>query len=270
MQSCPSDTEREMAMIRQKKFYGLTAIFVTFLFGACAIAFQQAAASITQNPDISVNESGETYGVPFSTNNGTLSFPDLVSVEATNGAHGYMRVSEMNARVDEANSAIPVPELFAQSANDYYHAALFDEQGGIDLYEIAAYEGNYTEPDTVVFADKISQSLANALRNGTLPADVAAEVISDSLSAGTMDEAKAATISEAIGLAGYGTIREVQQNAASSAANALSSIEASELFVPDTVFETICSNAREMSAVAIPVYAEDGTTVVGEYEIARI
>ena len=154
-----------------------------------------ALIAVSDEADIQVNSAGQTYGVPEGTDGEHITMPDLVRVEATNGKMGYVNYAEMN----EIASDYILPDgrnvaavAFQDALNEYYGVEVAGEAEGLQGYSIAAYRDPSLESDEVELGRLVSKPLVEAMRSGSLSREKTAEIVCDSLAAGTLsDEAKA-------------------------------------------------------------------------------
>lgn len=241
--------------------------------------------AVSEEPDIQTNQYGQTFGVPTPGNDGVLVFPDLVRTRAENGEMGYVDFDEMNdiaTRSFEEAGAAPFIAAFQEATAEYYGVELLTAEQAETCVEIANYAGNYSESDEVVFGKLLAEPLAAALKAGELDQGRARELVLGSLRAGTIPEEMATrmideSMKAASGFTGVATSSDAValcEAALSKGAviptTQLQEIQSTNLFVSEEVYEEIYRSVQRKTCISIPVYAEDGKTVIGDFLLDRI
>lgn len=263
-----------------KRRYAFAAMAGLAMLAAIGFAVVGRSIAVSDEADIQVNSAGQTYGVPEGTDGDSITMPDLVRVEATNGKMGYVNYAEMNEIA--GNYVLPdgrdaAAAAFQDAINEYYGTEIASEEDGLQSYSIAAYYDPSLESDEVELGKLVSEPLAEAMRSGSLSKEKTVEIISDSLAAGTLsDAAKASLVEESAGfVAAIEGGTAFQRNGGAGVSEMLdgvsfAGIEASDISMSERAYESIYLLAREKMSVSIPVYDEDGITVIGEYILNRI
>ena len=236
--------------------------------------------AVSDEADIQVNSAGQTYGVPEGTDGEHITMPDLVRVEATNGKMGYVNYAEMNEIASDyilPDGRNVVAVAFQDALNEYYGVEVAGEAEGLQGYSIAAYRDPSLESDEVELGRLVSKPLVEAMRSGSLSREKTVEIVCDSLAAGTLsDKAKAFLDKGDSGLALFAEkgissqSREIAGISGMVDNTFLASIEAGDITMGKQAYDSIYLLAKEKMSVSIPVYDENGTTVIGEYILDRI
>lgn len=224
---------------RLRMAIALGFIIVVILGGGVAHAF----AEISSTQLYAVNVAGETFGSVYEFDNADAGrkSPDLQAATATNGANGYIRVSEGEALLDKmrAHADLDNDGLCKEQAMELQQAAkdLFGFEA-LD-YDIAlnfVYEHGCREL-RIVAEDAMRDNLSHNIQLAFGSSQVDFDALSNRISKELQD-------------------RHLGKNAFSDGDRVTSEVVA-----------LIYDLARERTQLTIPVYESDGVTVIGEFPI---
>ena len=200
--------------------------------------------------DFYVGSDGRTYGVPHADENGFVIMPDMARVDMGEGKTGYIDVKNMQrAALDYAETDEELEqatdELFELEA-DAFQAA-FAEYYGVDGLSDEVAEQcvirirceNGQDAARTVMEEGTREALSGAIRNGSMPRERVMELTG-------------------------------QAEPLESRYNNFGEIPSYAVSLSDDAFEAVYALARPVMAFDVPVYAEDGVTVVGSYSIDRL
>lgn len=213
---------------------------------------------IQGEPPVEVGADGLTYGAPYVGEDGLIAMPDMIYSEATNGEFGYVSSAMLDAAI--VNYAeTPEEEMAAIAAIDnqkaaalrsafaeYYGADVLSFEDAMDCANQLVHEEGVEGSRATAIASA-SAALAEAVRLGEVTGERAVELL------GTEAVASAA-IPAGSQILGAGVI---------------GGLTASDVTISAAAYEAILDIARAQVAIHLPVYADDGTTIVGEVVIDR-
>lgn len=203
-----------------------------------------------------VGEDGRLYGVPYTGEDGDLVIPDMVRVKLGEDQFGYVSYEELNAATLGSadlgeEREIYLDDLMAQEAGAFQQA--FSEYYGIDAlsYESALecasevrFDGG-RERARQFMESEVRDELAYAIRSGEMVNDKALDALGQDVSGLVTDEVQDGT------------------------ATARGSVEANDVLIAEHAFDAIYDLALARLTVSVPVYAEDGMTIIGSSDFVR-
>lgn len=246
-------------------WFAIAAIVLISLFG---ITHAEAATRIDESQAI-VGEDGKVYGIPHTNAYDEFVMPDMVKVRATNGTYGYIdNVAQAFAVLGYPDSQEEMMEAIDDNTELKANALreAFFECYGVDLlnsgdaHEIVsiAAKQNGRENARVALVESTNAGLLEALQAGRIESTKAASLIVHSLQ--NADQVEASPIADE---------RVAKLDAAEEflANQGAASLGKEDIEIDAEAFSDLYRIAQEKTAVAVPVYAIDGETVVGEYMI---
>lgn len=265
-----------------------TAVAGAVALAGALVGFGATQAVGTQSVDetqVIIGEDGRTYGVPHTNENGEFVFPDMVRVRATNGNFGYIdHYRQAFAVLDYAETPEEIAAANAENADkkataiceafaEYYGAGLVPHDVAYEMGRILQ-GADGQENARRYLSDHTRDDLAMAAREGRISAEKAATLVANAIADGRIsqaevqkvvgDQAMAPSVSEPLD-ARTGDVMQAAE--AFVAAGGLESVDAADIEVSSEAFREIYEIAQQKTAVPVPVYDIDGTTVVGEYLI---
>lgn len=259
----------------------LAAAVALALTVAACMNGQAAAASRIDETRAFVGDDGLVYGVPFEGDDGLIVMPDMTRVRATNGKYGYISVEEMHAAiVDYATTeeerlasirnvaSMRAPAL-AHATEEYFGAAALTSAELSSLADGLHRGGGYQNAQAT-YAELAAEPLAQAINQGAVNREVAIALVSEYVR--TEESADIARFVEgAEGSAEASEAEAVKAYAAAIVDNrGVDPVTPNEVIVTPAIFEAVYEIAKAELAVPIPVYAADGTTVVGTCMVDRM
>lgn len=253
-------------------------------FAMCAVVGCVAAAMVCVGSlaaaDTYVDETrahvgtdGQIYGVPFEGPDGNIVMPDMTRVRATNGNYGYISNDEMYAAIlDNAsneeekvqsikNTANKKAPALASATEKYFGVAALTADELEECSRILITENGHSNA-LAAYSELAAEPLAVAINQGSLNRETAVALVST-----YAKSADAATISQLSG----DSEDSVQSYAESIVDNSvIEPVSAQQITVTQDVFDEVYKLAQQELAVPIPVYDEDGVTVVGTYMVNRM
>lgn len=208
------------------------------------------------NPDIDnfVGSDGLVYGVPYKNEAGEVLMPDMGRVTATNGQVGYINIDSMESAIyngamtDEGrekavlDNADAEARIFQQAFADYF---------GIDAL---GYDAAYDCITKIRYEDGVSAAIAAM-------SDDASDELAYAIAEGSIDSGKALSVLEQSAM---------QDRSARNGAVEFDEVSPSDIAITEDVFNAILDLAMPQLSVSVPVYSEDGVTVIGEYSFGRL
>lgn len=201
-------------------------------FAICAIAIGEER--FNETADYFIGQDGQSYGVPVEGDDGLITMPDMVRVRASNGEIGYVSPDAMiDAFFEGATSQDEIDDVLSSLAEKKAYALM--EAADRMLGEGAlVYEEAFRIGDALV-EDGGIEKVQEMMRTASGDAIV-------------------------------GVAEEMALQSADVDANASENISEIE----DSLIMSIINEARRDVSVEVPVYASDGTTVIGSYEVNRM
>ncbi len=237
----------------------------TGLYHAASVAFPimsndgEVALNAIAESDIELRADGRTYGSPYEGPDGEAIMPDMLRVVATNGQIGYVSMAEMDEGImlgastpeEETEAYVLIEDLKAQALKnafaEYYGVdALSTEEALACATELAFENG---ERDSRLAATASSQvELASAIESGLISAEKASDLLGASAASANLRSGTSAT---------------------SPAASGAEIVMPSSISIDEEAYGEILDRVRAETAIHLPVYAEDGFTIVGELVVHR-
>lgn len=255
------------------------AIAAFALTSFACISNQATANSYIDESRAYMGDDGLIYGVPFEGEDGLITMPDMTRVRATNGNYGYISMDEMYSAIIDyatteeeksqsvANVAAMRAPAFAHATERYFGTAALTAGELTALADGLHREGGYVNAQSS-YSDLAAAPLAAAINQDIIERDVAIALVSEY--AHEANETAIAPLS-ADGSNAQAVADAIESYAADIIDNrANAPITADQVTITSTMFDEIYEIAKAELAVPIPVYASDGTTVVGTYMVDRM
>lgn len=201
-----------------------------------------------------VGNDGLVYGVAYVDEDGNINIPDMHRVKMDDGGYGYVSEAELNlALFNYATTAEgrqdAIEDILDLEAQAFKQA--FAEYFGIDALSIAAARECVCE---MRYADGLNNALS------AIEEDTRVE-LSAGIEGGTVSKEKAAGVVSASSAA---------RSSGLEASDLAGDIEPEDISITPEVLAALHDIARPALAVTVPVYAEDGTTIIGERSFNRL
>ena len=222
------------------------AVALCLSFAFCLTASGEAL--FDESSDYFIGADGQSYGVPVEGDEGIIAMPDMVRVKATNGEIGYVSPDEMtNAFFEGAVEQDEIEAVLASLA-DKKAQALTNAANQCFGFEVLAYDEAYEMGNLLVQANGMLKA-KDAMQG------VAAQRIAVALEEGVISSAKA---------------NEIATMAMDAEDNSDELLLSGDFTINEQLFASIYNEAQKDVRVEGPVYASDGSTVVGVYEVDRM
>ena len=208
---------------------------------------------------VDVGPDGRTYGAPYVDDEGLTVMPDMILSEATNGEFGYVSYEMLEAAI--VNYAqTPEEEIAAIAEIDNQKAealrSAFAEYYGIDAL---SFEDALICANALVHEEGVEGSRAAAVSR-------ASAALAEGIRSGSISEYRVAELtSPSLGVTAGERTSSVQQLETTR----IESLTADDICISPASYDSILDIARAKVAIHLPVYAADGSTVIGEVVINR-
>lgn len=297
-------TDKNLKMNPSLRIAVCIALISVFSLSAFSIANADNSKFVNEEY-AHINEDGKIYGVPYEGEEGTVIMPDMVNVRATNGVYGYISQKEMDAAVLDyasndsemmasiSNTAKMKSEALSDVTTKTFGQQLLNESLSAETIDLLMHENGvknareYVTENTqdalykLVTADVLddnitTQLLVDAIEIGAISDNEIEESIKRAscsienlVSSSSKSKINAnATVDEKINTLLSLSIEEKALALAKS--KAFDCLNASDISISEALFKDIYQKCQHMTSVFIPVYDEDGTTIIGEYEVYRM
>lgn len=215
-------------------------------FAFCLTASGEAL--FDESSDYFIGADGQSYGVPVEGDEGIIAMPDMVRVKATNGEIGYVSPDEMTNAFFEGAVAQDEIEAVLASLADKKAQALTNAANQCFGFEVLAYDEAYEMGNLLVQANGMLKA-KDAMQG------VAAQRIAVALEEGVISSARA---------------NEIATMAMDVEGDSDELLLSGDFTINEQLFASIYKEAQKDVRVEVPVYASDGSTVVGVYEVDRM
>lgn len=215
-------------------------------FAFCLTASGEAL--FDESSDYFIGADGQSYGVPIEDDEGVIAMPDMVRVKATNGEIGYVSPDEMTSAFFEGAVEQDEIETVLASLADKKARALTNAANQRFGFEVLTYDEAYEIGNLLVQANGMLNA-KDAMQG------VASRRIAVALEEGVISSAKA---------------NEIATMSMDAEDNSGELLLSGGFTISEQLFASIYKEAQKDVSVEVPVYASDGSTIVGVYEVDRM